>query len=191
MSRKARGVELSAAEFMTKHASELAESEEIISHKLLASAFPEGKITLQDLLRPSPAIEAWERARAELPGYQLRRQLKQYWLFRLLEAARKENSPDAYRELLEGWLIQMGVEPPEGVLTSPRRPRGAPRKESTEQIYRKWLTNGRPAWNQLAYDVYGADYTKADARQRKRFRDRCQRAVQRYDAAARRRKSSN
>jgi hypothetical protein len=66
-------------------------------------------------MSPSPAIEAWQRAKEELPGYQLRCQLKQYWLFRLLKAAREENRPEAYQELLEGWLIGMGVEPPKGV----------------------------------------------------------------------------
>jgi hypothetical protein len=71
------------------------------------------------------------------------------------------------------------------------RRRGAPRKESTEQIYRIWLENERPDWGKLAYRVYGPDYTKADATQRKRLRDRCGRAVRRCEAASRDEKALN
>jgi hypothetical protein len=60
-------------------------------------------------------------------------ELKKYWLVRLLKAAKKENSPEAYRELLEGWLIRLGVEPPQGVFLLSRRRRGAPRKASIDR----------------------------------------------------------
>ena len=112
-------------------------------------------------------------------------ELKRYWLVRLLKAAKKENSPEAYRELLEGWLIRLGVEPPQGVFLLSRRRRGAPRKALTEQIYQIWLRNERPAWGELAYNVYGADYTRADSKLRKRLRDRCARAVRRSEAMLR------
>ena len=68
------------------------------------------------LANPSPAFEAWLRETKAAPGYRLMKELKQYWLVRLLRAAIKENSPQAYSELLEGWLIRLGVEPPKGVL---------------------------------------------------------------------------
>jgi hypothetical protein len=191
MSRKGQAVALSAAEFMRKHASEVTQSEEVISTRLLASIFSEGKIPASELMAPGPRLIAWQQRREQLPGYQLMRELKQYWLVRLLKVAREENSPEAYRELLEGWLIRLGIEPPTGVLVPPRRSRGAPRKESTEQIYRIWVTNDRPQWSTLAYQVYRTDNTKADASQRKKLRDRCQHAVKRYETALRDAKSSN
>ena len=174
-------VGLPAAEFMARHMRELEESEEVISMKLLGSVFPQGQTSLAWLVTPSPARDAWLQAREAAPGYRLMRELRQYWLVRLLRAANKENSPKAYRELLEDWLIKLGVEPPEGVLLPSRRRRGAPRKESTEQIYRIWLQNGRPEWSALAYDVFRVDYTSADTKQRKKLRDRCCRAVKRYE----------
>ena len=74
MSRKARGVGLSAAEFMTKHASELAESEDAISKRLVASIFPEG-IPLSSLMTGSARLDAWLQGREKLRGYQLMREL--------------------------------------------------------------------------------------------------------------------
>jgi hypothetical protein len=180
--RKKGPVKVPAAEFMAKHENELAESEELVSAKLLATLSPGGQRSMAWLVNPSPARDAWLQAKEADPGYRLMQTLKQYWLVRLLRAAKKENSPEAYRELLEDWLIRLGVEPPEGVFLPARRPRGAPRKESTEQIYRIWLQNGQPEWSALAYAVYRTEYTKSDTKQRKKLRDRCCRAVRRYDA---------
>ena len=156
---------LSATEFMMKHQQELEESEEWQNQKLSASMLPQ-KVPLTWLMTSSPERDAWLNAREAIPGNRLMRELKGYWRVRLLGAAARENSPEAYRELLEGWLIRLGVEPPEGVFVPRRGPRGAPRKESTEQIYRTWLENGRPGWSELAFDVYRADYTRGDAAQR-------------------------
>jgi hypothetical protein len=184
-------VELPAAEFMAKHAPELAESEQKVSMKLFASMFPEGQISLASLTTPNPKLDAWLQAREGLPGYRLMSELKRYWLVPLLKIATKENSPEAYRELLEGWLIRLGVEPPPGVFLISRRGRGAPRKASTEQIYQIWFQNQQPAWGELAYDVYGADYTRADSKLRKKLRDRCMRAVRRFEAMLRDQKVIN
>jgi len=107
------------------------------------------------------------------------------WVIRLLKAAANENSREAYRELLEGLLIRLGVEPPDGVLLPSPRPRGAPHKASTELIYQVWLQNGKPNWNSLAYEFYRAHYTSADAKVRKTLRDRCRRAVKRRQAMLR------
>jgi len=189
--RKKGSVELPAAEFMVRHERELEESEQLISMNLLHSMFPQGQISLAWLGTPSPTRDAWLQAREAAPGYRLMRELRRYWLVRLLKAAKKENSPEAYRELLEGWLIRLGVEPPEGIFLPSRRSRGAPRKESTEQIYRIWLENGRPEWSALAYEVYRVDYTRADTRQRKKLRDRCRRAVWRSEAMRRDEKALN
>jgi hypothetical protein len=182
--KKKVDVGLPAAEFMTKHSRELEESEEWINMKLMSSMFPEGQTSLAWLVTPSPTLDAFLQAKQASPGYRLMAELRQYWLVRLLRTAKKENSPEAYRELLEGWLIRLGVEPPDGVLLPLRRRRGAPHKESTEQIYRTWLQNDRPEGSALAYAVYRADYTGADAKQRKKLRDRCLRAVRRYETSA-------
>jgi hypothetical protein len=189
--RKEGATELTVAEFMAKHEGELAESEEVINLRLMASMLPQGQNPMLWLLTPSSSRDAWLQAKEAAPGYQLMKELRQYWLVRLLRAAQKEDSPEAYRELLEGWLIRLGIEAPEGVFLPARRPRGAPRKQSTEQIYRIWLENGRPEWSALAYDVYRADYTRADTKHRKKLRDRCRRAVQRYQAVRRDEKESN
>jgi len=189
--RKDGKVELPAAEFMAKHTQELAESEQEVSMTLFALTFPEGQISLASLMTPNPKLDAWLQAREALPGYRLMSELKRYWLVRLLKAAKKENSAEAYRELLEGWLIRLGVEPPQGVFLLSRRRRGAPRKASTEQIYQIWLRNARPPWGELAYNVYGADYTRADSKLRKKLRDRCIRAVRRSEATLRDQKVIN
>jgi len=188
--KKEREVGLPASEFMERHAHELAESEEVISTQRLAGIFPGGKVPLNWLMTPSPTLEAWLQEKEQLPGRRLMEELRHYWLIRLLGLAKIENSPQAYRELLEGWLIRLGVEAPEGVFI-PRRFRGAPRKESTEQIYRMWLEDKRADFGALAYRVYRADYTKADAKQRKKLRDRCRRAVERFEALRRDEKALN
>ena len=104
-------VQLPAAEFMAKHAQELAESEQVVSLNLLASIFGEGPIPLSRLVASNATLDTWLQARTSLPGYRLMSDLRKYLLVRLLKAAKKENSPNGYRELLEGWLIRLGVEP--------------------------------------------------------------------------------
>jgi hypothetical protein len=183
--RKKVAVQLTAAEFMAKHAKELAESEQEASIKLLRTIFPEGPISLARLGASNPALDKWLQARAALPGNRLISELQKYWVIRLLKAAANENSREAYRELLEGLLIRLGVEPPDGVLLPSPRPRGAPHKASTELIYQVWLQNGKPNWNSLAYEFYRAHYTSADAKVRKTLRDRCRRAVKRRQAMLR------
>jgi hypothetical protein len=129
---------------------------------------------------PSPERDAWLQAREALPGYRLMQQLRKYPIVRLLEAARKENSPAAYGELLEGLVTKLGVEAPDGVFLPVRRSRGAPRKTSTEQIYLVWLQNGKPGWAALAHLLDRADYTNANTQQRKKRGDSCRRAVARW-----------
>lgn len=180
--RKGKEAGLSADEFMARHEREFSESEEIASVRLLTSLYPDGKIPASWLMAPSPSLEAWQQAIAKLPGHRLIHELKDYWRIRLLRAAVKEGSPEAYRELLEGLLIRLGVEAPEGVFLSSRRSRGAPPRESTAAIYRLWLQNNRPGYSALAHAVYQAEYIKANAQERKKLRDRCRRAVQRCEA---------
>jgi hypothetical protein len=164
---------------MALHESELSESEDVISLRLLNSMFPQGQLSLKWLATPSPELDAWLDAKEAAPGNRLIRELRDYWLVRLLRTAKREHSPEAYRELLQELLVKLRAEPPDGVFRPMRRSQGAPRKESTKQVYRIWLENGRPDWGRLAHAVHGAAYTRADSKLRKTLRDRCRRAVQR------------
>jgi hypothetical protein len=74
-------VQLPAAEFMAKHAQELAESEQVVSLNLLASIFGEGPIPLSRLVASNPAFVTWLQARESLPGYRLMSDLKNYGWF--------------------------------------------------------------------------------------------------------------
>jgi hypothetical protein len=91
--RKEGTVELPADEFMAKHESELAESEEAISMQLLTSMFPQGQVSLAWLMTPSPTLDAWLQAKEASPGYRLMKELRHYRRVRLLSAAKKEHSP--------------------------------------------------------------------------------------------------
>src|SRR6266849_7459292 len=124
--------ELTAEEFMARHQSELAEDES------LKLGPPPRMVSQVGLANADPEITAWFRAVTNTHEYQLISELRKWWLVRLLVAANKENSPEAYRELLESFLIKLGVEAPEGVFIPRRGPRGAPRKQSTEQTYVTW-----------------------------------------------------
>src|SRR5690242_1153497 len=166
--------QLTAEEFMAKHQSKLAENDEKIGP-------PPASISQKATWNHYDAeLSAWFHALPHTYTYRIISELKQWWLVRLLGAAKKESSPEAYRELLEGFLIRLDVEAPEGVFIPHRRSPGAPPKKSTEEIYRTWIEKGKPGWSSLAYFVSGQDYTAADANQRKKLRDRYRRAVARH-----------
>jgi hypothetical protein len=173
--------QLTADEFFVKHQSELAEDD-----SLKVEPPPQlSKMTSSPIWMPlDPEVSAYFAALTNTNESRLRSKFGSWWRVRLLAAAKKENSPEAYRELLEGLLISLGLEPPDGVLVPRRRPRGAPRKQSTEQTYRTWILNGQPRWSELAYIVFGRDYIGADANQRKNLRDRCEKAVKRQKRIA-------
>jgi hypothetical protein len=101
-----------------------------------------------------PEVYSYFKAITSTPDSRLISQLTQWWLVRLLRAAVEEDCPEGYRELLEDWLIRLGVEPPEGVFIPHRKSPGAPTKKSTVAIYRTWIGLGRPTWSELAYNVY-------------------------------------
>ncbi len=98
---------------------------------------------------------------------------------RLLRTAR--NSPEAFKKILDAWLSQLGVPPPEGVLTPWRRKLGRRRKPEIDLIVATWVALGRPYLSRqnLARAVYAEDFATADVRQRRRLVNRCRRAVER------------
>jgi hypothetical protein len=169
--------QLTADEFMAKHQREIAEDDRLKVHPPLSLSKAGGTTGLSDL---TAEVTAYFRALTSTPDYRLISQLKEWWLVRLLRAAAEDDCPEGYRELLEDWLIRLGVEPPDGVLIPRRKLRGAPLKKSTEEIYRQWIGQERPSWRELAYAIYQREYTAADTKQRKNLRDRCRRAVERH-----------
>ena len=108
-------------------------------------------------------------------------QLKLHPFFRLLAAAKRENCPAAYNVLLYLWLCRMGLTPPEGVFTELRGKSGRPRSQRTWNTYAKWMEVGCPPLGRrnLAFAIYGSEFTKASSADRKKMVDRCRRAVQR------------
>jgi hypothetical protein len=167
--------QLTADEFMAKHKKELAENDFL---KVGAPPPAFSKATSGALGTPlDPEVSAYFTALTNTHEFRLLSELRKWWRIRLLRAAKEENSPEAYRELLEGLLIRLCVEAPDGVFIPRRGSRGAPRKQSTEQIYGAWIANGLPSWGELAFFSFGRDYTVADEKQRKKLRDRCRQAV--------------
>jgi hypothetical protein len=185
--KPAQVVQLEIDGFMAKHRSEFEENEDVIFFRHFAQqdrekAWGHRAFSAED-------FDAWAKAEAaaELahPGWrrkrELIRELRKYWLVRLLRAAKKENRPDAFRDLLEGWLIRLGVEAPEGVFVPLQGSPGRPRKSSTEEIYRAWeAQEDRNDLRHLAFTIFGRDYNRADARCRKNLRERCRNAVKRH-----------
>jgi hypothetical protein len=167
--------QLTVDEFKAKHQREFAEDDRL--------SLPPPPLSLSQMESPGlhldPEVYAYFKAMTSTPDSRLISQLAEWWLVRLLRAAVKEDCPEGYRELLEDWLIRLGVEPLEGVFIPHRKSPGAPTKKSTVEIYRTWIGLGRPTWSELAYNIYRREYTVADAGRRKKYRDLCRRAVRR------------
>lgn len=58
---------------------------------------------------------------------------------------------------------------------------GRPTKGTTERIYKTWVGMDRPSVykNELAQKFFGSEFTKADAKERRRLRDMCRNGVER------------
>ncbi len=165
-----RTKQLSFEEFETKYKSLFAEDDSI--NKLL-NPYDRSSTTLS------------RRVSGYVPPVrsdQLISELKKWWLVRALSAAKKENCPEVFKYLLQHLLIRLRVLPPEGVfIPCPGTP-GAPHKEETRQIYLTWVAIGKPSLTtqKLAYTIYGAVFTKALSKERKRMVDQCRQSVERY-----------
>jgi hypothetical protein len=111
------------------------------------------------------------------------KQLEQTAFGRILNAAALENCAEAFKETLEMLLLLMHVKAPSGVFAPTRSPGriGRPISSQNERIYSKWIESGEPSLfkNDLAQAFYGAAFTKANAIDRRRMRDKCRRAVER------------
>jgi hypothetical protein len=109
-----RASQLAVNTFIARHEREYAESDEGRSARQLDELFPGGRIPLGWLMKPSPERDAWILAKTTSPDHVLMNRVKGWWLVRLLRAAGRENSAEAYRELLEDLLFRLGSEAPEG-----------------------------------------------------------------------------
>jgi hypothetical protein len=161
---------LSFDQFYAKHESEFAERDDV----------RQGLGTSMNALAN---MTSGTQSRFKLDPFSLRMyELRHWWLVRLLTAAGRENSPAAYFNLLEYWLLRMGAVPPEGVFVPPPGSPGRPRSENTEAIYQKWVTIGKPSPTSgvLAIAFYRDKYSKAGAKERKKMRDACGQAVRRH-----------
>jgi hypothetical protein len=89
---------LTAEEFRTKHQREFAEDDR-------SKLQPPASISQVSLgLNLNPEVSRYFAALTQTYHFRLTRQLQEWWLVRLLGAAAEEECPEAYRELLEGWL---------------------------------------------------------------------------------------
>jgi hypothetical protein len=175
-----RTQQLSFEEFETKYKSLFAEDD-----------FFAGPATATDI---NKVLNPYDRSNTTLsrrasgyvppvrPSGQLISELKEWWLVRALNAAKKENCPEAFTGLLQHLLFRLRVLPPKGVfIPCPGTP-GAPHKKETLQIYSTWVAIGKPSLTtqKLAYRIYGAVFTKALSKERKRMVDQCRQSVERH-----------
>jgi hypothetical protein len=174
---------LSFDEFRARHEAVFAEDEDLLLAKALSSGGNK-RVSLASSSTFGPDYGPWFASQ----GYRLTKELQTYWRVRLLAAAAKENSPEAFRDMLESWLSKLRIEAPKGVFTPSRRALGEPVKRSgrpisseNEQIYSIWNRIGQPSpySNALANAFYGPKFTIASGTDRRKMRDRCRNAVDR------------
>jgi len=146
---------LSYDEFMSRHASEFAET------------------TAGSAISATHLMRGTADNPVSMPG----------WIVNLLRAAALENCPSAYGSLVHFWLERIGAKPPAGVFIEfPQRGTpGRPRSPVTEQTFLTWVSLGRPSVHKsnLARAVYGKQFSTAGSEQRKKLIDRCRRAIER------------
>ena len=161
-----RAGKLTIEEFYAKHPAEVQEVFQLLC------PLPKGAEELHSLAAVLSA-PPWAPLPAAMNG------LKSTSFFRLLSDAGRRNCPEAFYYLLFFWLLRMRVKIPDGVLLAPGRPPGRP--QSTDRVYSAWVLIGRPPLKDknLAVAIYGEQFAKASAADRKRLIDRCRKAVSR------------
>jgi len=133
--------------------------------------------------RPSP-INEYTGAGAWVPFQLAIHHLNAAGFTPLLKTAQRESNSEAFKEILQILIQSLGVEAPKGVFT-PKPKTGKPgRRISAEgaQIFSKWEKIGEPSpyGNALAQAYYGASFTNANGIDRRRMRDKCRNAIDRY-----------
>jgi hypothetical protein len=119
---------------------------------------------------------------ALFPAHVDKPDIQQWYLFRMLRAAAKENSPGHFSLLLQLWLRRLGIEPPDGVFVPHRGSPGRPRKSSTESAYEKFQTLVTKSWHMLAIALdKNEEYKQASPKKRKQIRDKHMKSVKREE----------
>jgi hypothetical protein len=98
-----------------------------------------------------------------------------------LEAAVNRGRIEDVKILLPGFLHELGLDLPAGVLRAPRGKAGRPASEMNQMIYGFWLSLGRPKPAKLAREIFGKAYTTASPADRKRAADQCAASVKRWN----------
>ena len=120
-----------------------------------------------------------------------RPQQKTWWLLRMLKAASRENSPQAYQGMLEFWLTRIGAPVPLGVF-KPLPSSGRPVKGESIAAHREWISAGKPPLDggefcdQVAMKLYPVEFARSKPRSKKRnyLRQRVRQAIRREDLRA-------
>jgi hypothetical protein len=165
--------QLSTEGFFDRHSDLVAE--------LFRTRFGRHSFKLRDLAnRTTPAVPP-----STNPFINAVNQLEKAGFSRLLNAAELEKCPEAFKNILKLLLFFLGVETPKGVFTKTAKPPskpGRPISTQRERYYLKWIELGRPSMfkNGLAQAIFGAQFTKANAIDRRKLRDRCRHAVERH-----------
>jgi hypothetical protein len=110
------------------------------------------------------------------------KEVRRWWPVRILRRAAKENAIEGYKRVLHYWLSCLNDEPPpKGVLQPWKGKPGRPREKESDVVVLTWIKIGRPALGRqkLARKYYGDAFTNADAAEKKKMVDRCQKAVER------------
>jgi len=108
--------------------------------------------------------------------------LEESWLIATLRIAAEAGHQKVFRTLLLDLMTRVNVEVPPGIVKPPpKRPRGRPISQPRKDILSLWRQLGEPSpsTNDLAREVYGTEFTKADARERRKMRDRTRRSWER------------
>jgi hypothetical protein len=101
--------------------------------------------------------------------------------WRKMEAAVRSNQVEELKTLLPKFLLELGLELPDGIVRPPRKRAGRPASYWNQVIYEFWMALGRPRPADLARKVFGnKDYLAASAADRKRMADLCAVAVKRW-----------
>jgi hypothetical protein len=102
-----RGKQLTYAEFAARHRDDFSHALSLMG---LSMPSLSGMVSLARMAAPAPL--------SPLPP--VMQELKRTSFFRLLNAAGRENCPDAYGFLMSIWMRRMGITIPEGVFAKPR-----------------------------------------------------------------------
>jgi hypothetical protein len=139
-------------------------------------------VTLQDMVRPRS--KAVLRLPPRSPMIMAADRLNELGVGRALRAAESDNSPEAFKKILQVLFIYLGVSAPNGVFSSKAgvgKP-GRPISSESGKVYSTWIRIGEPSIfkMELAQAVYGPVFTAANGVNRRKMRDKCRRAVERH-----------